>query len=187
MWTKEDLLKKTEAQVKGERFTHILGVIDTAIRLAHRFGVDPEKAEIAAILHDYCKAWDVERMKESLLAHNDSSWLSYSAVLWHSPVAMYVAREEFQIDDLELLYAIYYHTTGRAAMTPLEKVIWVADYIEPNRNFPGVEQARALAEDNLDQALLFGLSQTIKYLVDKGQAIYPLTFEAYNYYQLLRR
>lgn len=183
MWTKERLLEEAQKQVKQMRFTHILGVIETAIQLSKQFEVDPDQAEIAAILHDYCKAWGVERMKEVLLAHNDSSWLSYPAQTWHAPAAVYVIRKEFGIIDHDVLTSIYYHTTGRAGMSPLEKVIWVADYIEPNREFPGVEQARQLAETDLDAALRYGLTQTIEHLVVREQPIHPLTIEAYNYYQ----
>ncbi len=186
MWTKERLLEEVEKQVKPSRFTHILGVIDTAVELANENGVDHEKAEIAAVLHDYCKAWSPERMKEILLAHNDSSWLSYPAVTWHAPAAMYVVRQEFGIMDHELLTAIYYHTTGRAGMSPLEKILWVADYIEPNRDFPGVEEAREFAITDLDAALRLGLRQTIMHLIEREQPIHPLTVEAYNYYQIRR-
>jgi predicted HD superfamily hydrolase involved in NAD metabolism len=182
MWNKQELLLKTEQQVNQKRFTHILGVIETAVKLATQVGADPEKAEVAAILHDYCKAWSKDRLKEVLLAHNDVNWLEYPAVLWHAPAAVYVARESLGIDDPEILNAIYYHTTGRANMTLLEKVIWIADYIEPNRDFPGVEQARKLADTGLNEALRYGLGQTITHLVEKGFPIYPLTIEAYNYY-----
>lgn len=186
MWNKEKLLEATEKQVNPNRFTHILGVIETAIELAQAFGVDSNKAEIAAILHDYCKAWSPERLKETLLAHNDTNWLSYPVPTWHAPAAVYTVQHEFGIMDSDLLNAIYYHTTGRKNMSLLEKVIWVADYIEPNRNFPGVELARELVKTDLDAALCYGLTHTIRHLAEREQPIHPLTIEAYNYYQSRR-
>lgn len=182
MWDKEKLLEAAQSQVNPKRFTHILGVVETATRLANTIGVDPNIAEVAAILHDYCKAWTPERLKETILAYNDTNWLSYPTPTWHAPAAYYTIQEEFGIMDHDLLNAIYYHTTGRAKMSPLEKVIWVADYIEPNRNFPGVEQARDLVKIGIDDALRFGLKETIRHLTEQEQLIHPLTLDAYNYY-----
>lgn len=182
MWNKEILLEATRKQVKDARFNHILGVIDTAKQLARNNMVDVEAAEVAAILHDYCKAWSAEQLKEILITNQDSSWLDYPLQTWHAPAAFYIAQQQFGIMEHDLLHAIYYHTTGRARMSPLEQVLWVADYIEPNRVFPGVETARALASEQLDAALRFGLIQTMQYLVEHQQRVHPLTLEAYNYY-----
>ncbi|CCQ93704.1 conserved hypothetical protein [[Clostridium] ultunense Esp] len=187
MWSKEELLRKTKEQVKEKRFNHILGVVKTAADLAERFGADPEKAEIAAILHDYCKEWPVERLRNLLIKHEDLLWLRFSPVLWHAPAAAYVAREEFQIGDQEIFDAIYYHTTGRAGMSLLDEVIWLADYVEPGRDFEGVEEARRLTVKSLAEGMRFGLKHSIAYLLKKEEAIYPLTFEAYNHYMLYRK
>lgn len=182
MWNKEDLLAAAQKQVKAARFTHIVGVIETSTQLAQQYGVDTDQAEVAAILHDFCKAWSPEQLKRVLLSQCDSSWLSYPTPTWHAPAARYVVSSELEINDIEILNAIYYHTTGRANMSPLERIIWVADYIEPNRNFPGVEIARELAQNDLNAALSFGLKQTIQHLLELGQQIHPLTIEAYNHY-----
>lgn len=182
MWTIEQLLAETQKQVKPSRFNHILGVVNTAKSLAKEVGIDVDQAEIAAILHDFCKEWSKEKLQNILIEHHDTDWLSYSAVTWHAPVAAYIAGQQFGIHDCDVFNAIYFHTTGRAHMSLLEKVIWVADYIEPNRDFTGVEVARDLAKVSLDEALCYGLHSTIQYLMSKQQSIHPYTFEAYNYY-----
>lgn len=187
MWEKEDYLQQVKAQVKEKRFKHILGVMETAVELAKAYGADPKKAEIAAILHDFCKEWPLEEMRKILEQHQDLLWLQYSPVLWHAPVATYVVKERFQLEDQEILDSIYYHTTGRAGMSLLEEVIWVADYIEPGRSFDGVEEARKLAKKDIQDAMRFGLKQTIYDLLEREEAIFPLTFEAYNHYSLKKR
>lgn len=182
MWSIDSLLAEVKGQVNPNRFQHILGVIDTAKKLAQQVGVDVTKAEIAAILHDYCKEWRKEELQNILINHLDTHWLSYSMATWHAPVGAYVAQQKFDIIDCDIFNAIYFHTTGRARMSLLEKVIWVADYIEPGRSFPGVEVARDLAKVSLDEALCYGLKSTIQYLTNREQTIHPYTFEAYNYY-----
>lgn len=182
MWKKEEYLQEARAQVKEKRFRHILGVAETAVSLAKAYGADPEKAEVAGILHDYCKEWPVEKMRGVLTQHQDLMWLRFSPVLWHAPVAAYVVRERFGISDSGILDAIYYHTTGRAGMSLLEEVVWIADYIEPARSFDGVEEARRLAQRSLKEAIRYGLKETILHLLEKEERIYPLTFEAYNDY-----
>lgn len=186
MWDKAKLMEEARKQVNPARFHHIMGVVETARLLAAKYGVDVDKAEVAAILHDYCKSWSKEQLQGLLLAHEDSAWLNFPHQTWHAPAAFYVVQQEFGITDGSILDAIYYHTTGKAQMTTIAKVIWVADYIEPHRHFVGVEQARVLAEDNIDDALSFGLSQTILHLVERKQSIHPLTVEAYNYYHTRR-
>jgi predicted HD superfamily hydrolase involved in NAD metabolism len=84
------------------------------------------------------------------------------------------------VTDPEILQAVRYHTTGRAGMSLLEKVVCVADYIEPNRNFPGVEDIRSLAEQDLNEALAVALGGTIRFLIEQRKTVYPLTLIAYN-------
>lgn len=106
--------------------------------------------------------------------------LKYSSELWHAPVGAYLVKKEVGIDDQDILTAIEFHTSGRPNMTLLEKVIYVADYIEPGRHFPGVEEVRELAEQDLDLALIQSLKNTVSFLMKKNQPVFPDTLATYN-------
>lgn len=178
---REVALKIVKDQLTEHRYQHTLGVVETAIKLAKRFGGDVKKAELAAIFHDYAKFRPKEEMKE-IIAGNDfpQDLLEYNAELWHAPAGAFLANKEAGITDFEVLDAIRYHTSGRPGMTLLEKIIYLADYIEPGRHFPGVDEVRDLAEINLDQALLKAVQNTIMFLMKKNQTVYPDSFHTYN-------
>jgi len=182
LWTdREALLAQVRAQMHEKRYQHTLGVAESARRLAERYGADPKKAELAGFVHDYCKCWPVERMRQILIRHDyPQDLLHGEKELWHSFAGAIVIQSELGITDPEVLQAVRYHTTGRPGMSLLEKVVCVADYIEPNRSFPGVEQIRELAEKNLDEALAAALGGTIRFLIEQRKTVYPLTLDAYN-------
>lgn len=178
---REALLEKVRAQMHDKRYQHTLGVAASAKQLAERFGADPKKAELAGFLHDYCKCWPVEKMFEILARHDmPPELLVGEKELWHAFAAAIVIQTELGVTDTEILQAVRYHTTGRAGMSMLEKVVCVADYIEPNRNYPGVEEIRTLAQHDLDAALAHALGGTIRFLIEKQKTVYPLTLIAYN-------
>ncbi|MBS4199741.1 bis(5'-nucleosyl)-tetraphosphatase (symmetrical) YqeK [Bacillus sp. FJAT-49732] len=178
---REKAIEIVGKKIKGPRFQHTLGVVDTAIKLAEKYGANREQAEIAAIFHDYAKLLPISELKNILKeGQEDDSLLLYHPELWHGPAAAYILKKEFSIEDEEILNSIRFHTTGRSNMSLLEKVIYLADYIEPGRSFPGVNETRELAEKDLDQAVFKAISNTISFLVEKKAAIYPDTFEAYN-------
>lgn len=178
---RQQMIDKVRAEMPERRWLHTEGVMATAIKLANRYGEDPERAELAAILHDVAKYWAVDR-QAAIIRDNGlpQDVLDYDKELWHAPVGAWVAEHEYGVSDLEVLDAIRYHTSGRRAMTKLDKVIWLADYIEPGRDFPGVDGIRALAEQHLERAVLAGLDGTINFLIAKGKRIYPVTVEARN-------
>ncbi|NGQ94176.1 HD domain-containing protein [Brevibacillus sp. SYP-B805] len=182
LWAdREKLLAQVRAQMNQKRYDHTLGVADAARTLAERYGADPDKAELAGILHDYCKCWPVEKMREILVRHDmPRELIDGDKELWHAFVGAVVIQTELGVTDPEILQAVRYHTTGREGMSLLEKVVCVADYIEPNRSFPGVDEIRRLAEKNLDEALAFALGGTITHLVERKKQVYPLTLLAYN-------
>nr|WP_091837069.1 bis(5'-nucleosyl)-tetraphosphatase (symmetrical) YqeK [Marininema halotolerans] len=168
-------------ELNRSRFEHTERVVDTALILAKRFGADPVKAEQAALLHDICKCWSEEKLKEHIVRGDyPNDLLQYNKELWHAPVGAYVVQKDLGIVDKEVLDAICYHTSGRPHMTLLDKVIFVADYMEPARRFPGVEEVRQLAESDLDRALLKSLDNTLLFLIQKGMTVYPLTLSARN-------
>ncbi|TCP69291.1 bis(5'-nucleosyl)-tetraphosphatase (symmetrical) YqeK [Baia soyae] len=173
------LLQATKKQLKPERFEHTLRVVDTAVELAKRFGADPPKAKIASILHDYCKFWSREQLTQWIKrCQLPLDLLEYHKEIWHAPVGAEVAREEFGIVDEDILQSIRSHTVGRPGMSTLEKVVYLADYIEPGRRFPGVDEVRRLAEIDLDVAVLQAMDNTILFLQSQQQPIYPLAIAA---------
>lgn len=179
----EQLIESTRRELPRARFEHTLRVQKLAVKYAEQMGIDKERTSIAAILHDYCKFWSNEKLISWIRKYNlPNDLLDYHPELWHAPVGAEVAARHFGITDQEILQAIRYHTTGRPQMSQLEKIIFLADLLEPARRFPGVEELRALAANDFDQAIWKALDQTIGYLIEKQQKIYPLTLMARNYF-----
>ena len=171
-----------ENLVKG-RYLHTLGVVETAKRLAKIYGVDIKKAEIAALAHDIAKNLSPQELLKVIGENNiDLSFDEKNTrELWHSIVGPIMAREHFEIEDDEILSAIRWHTTGKENMSKLDKIIYLADMIEPSRDFSGVEELRNVSKDDLDKAMLNALTHTIKYLLEKGCLIDINTMKARNY------
>lgn len=177
----ESLREATRKQMPDKRWKHTLGVVETAIKLAKRFGGNPDKAELAALLHDYSKAWPIDRMEEIIRQQQlPEELLHFDKELWHAHVGAWAVQTEHQITDEEVLNAIRYHTSGRANMTKLDKIICLADYMEPGRDFPGVGKIRELAKHNIEEALVAGFDSTIELLIERGKRIFPLTVLARN-------
>ena len=159
----EELREKIKLWQEEKRYEHTLGVMYTASALAMRYGEDVEKALVAGLLHDVAK--------------------SFSTNLGHAPMGAKMAKEEFGIDDAYITDAICYHTTGRPNMTLLDKIIYVADYIEPNRDkAPNLANLRKLAFDDIDACLRAILEDTLNYLKEQGKEIDDMTELAYRYY-----
>ncbi|MEH7093794.1 bis(5'-nucleosyl)-tetraphosphatase (symmetrical) YqeK [Neobacillus vireti] len=178
---REKALALVKIQLTEHRYQHTLGVMETSISLAEKYGADVKKAEIAAIFHDYAKFRSKDEMKEIIQSQGlPQDLLLFNTELWHAPVGAYLVEKEAGVRDLEVLDAIRYHTSGRPNMTLLEKVIYLADYIEPGRHFPGVEEVREIAKENLEKALVKAIQNTILFLMKKNQTIYPETFYTYN-------
>ena len=176
-----EALKIVKEQLPKKRYEHTLGVEATAIQLAKMYGADVEKASLAALLHDYAKYYPVEEMKAIILAEQlDQRLLSFHYELWHAPVGAWLMLKKGYITDEDILNAIRYHTTGRRNMSLLEKIIYLADYIEPGRSFPGVDEVRALAKVDLNKALLQAVTNTVIFLATKQQLIFPDTLGMYN-------
>ncbi len=184
MWRQISLLKEQlKREVSESRYLHSLEVAKYSVLLAKRFNADPIKAEAIGILHDYCKDWEPYQLKNYIKEHEEltTELLDYSEELWHGPVASLVISKEFGITDLEFIQAVRYHSTGRAGMGLQEKIICVSDYIEPTRDFAGVEKIRLLAEYDLNLATVAVFDGVIKFLLERNARIYPLTFEARNW------
>lgn len=178
---KKEAITLVENHLTKERFEHTLRVAETAVMLASKYHVSEEKAELAAIFHDYCKYRSLREMKNIIqTTYLPKDLLLYHHELWHGPVASVKIEEEYGITDDEIKSAIYYHTTGRANMSKLELVVFVADYTEPGRSFPGLDEVREMANVDLIKAAWMVSRNTIQYLMQKNNRIYPDTFHAYN-------
>ncbi|MHA0855734.1 bis(5'-nucleosyl)-tetraphosphatase (symmetrical) YqeK [Paenibacillus sp. CMAA1364] len=180
-YSRSELIEVVSSQMPTKRWEHTKGVMETAVKLAEQYGADPLKADLAAILHDVAKYWPVDKLRMILVDHQLSDdLLLYNKQLWHAEVGAFVARYDYGIVDSEVLDAIRYHTSGRVGMTLLDKVVCLADYMEPGRDFPGVNNIRELAKDSLEEGLIAGLDTTINFLVSRKQVIFPLTVLARN-------
>lgn len=175
----KDLRSVALSYLKGKRVPHVLGTEQEAIRLAERYGADVGKAQIAALLHDCTKKLDMEEQlalcAQYGIALDD---LEQKALkLLHAKTGAAVARDVFGVDE-EVYNAIWWHTTGHGHMTLLEKVIYLADYIEPSRDFPGVEELRRVCYEDLDRGLLMGLEMTVREMEEMGNPVHRATLEA---------
>ncbi|OMC69310.1 hypothetical protein BK126_14890 [Paenibacillus sp. FSL H7-0326] len=179
--SRDDLIKAVSEQMPPQRWKHTQGVMETAVILAERFGADPRKADLAAILHDVAKYWPVNEMEKVIRENGlNQDLLLHDKQLWHSEVGAFVAERDYGVTDSEVLNAIKWHTSGRVNMSLLDKVVCLADYIEPGRDFPGVNNIRELAEHSLEEALLAGFDGTISHLITLKKVIYPLTLFTRN-------
>jgi len=174
--------REVERRLSTERFRHTLAVAETAASLAKRHGADEKKAVVAALLHDIAKEYPRNRLlKESLdfgIVLSDIE-LREEALI-HGPLGAAIAEHEFGISDPDILAAIHFHTTGREGMSLLERIVFLADYIEPGRAFPGVDAVRDLAWTSLDKAIVLTLDQGLVYLIKRGKLIHPDAIAARN-------
>lgn len=184
MWSEDKMVEYLKTNLKPKRFNHSIGVRDTAVKLAEIYGEDVDKARIAGLIHDCAKYVPDKEMIDSYENHGnkvDDVEKNMPAIL-HGKVGSYVAKEIMGVEDKDILNAIAYHTTGRVNMSVLEKIIYIADYIEPSRDFPGVDNLRNIAfNENLDKALILSFDNTIKYVIDGNQLLHKDTIEARNY------
>jgi predicted HD superfamily hydrolase involved in NAD metabolism len=180
-YTRDQIIKEVRAAMSEKRFNHVLRVEETAIQLAKKYEADVEKTSIAALLHDYAKEQPASEMRDLIISENlDLDLLQYGPAIWHGPVGAVLARREFEVEDEEVLRAIHFHTIGAPEMSVIEQIIYVADYIEPGRDFDGVEKARELADFSLEEAVRFENIETIRRLVEREVQIYPKAIDAYN-------
>ena len=183
--------KYLKKHLTKERYHHTVGVAYTAMSMAMKYNPQPDnnefmiKAEIAGLLHDCAKCMDNDK-KIRICNKNQISYSKIEAenpYLLHGQVGAYIARKEFDILDEDILNAITWHTTGRPDMSLLEKIIFVADYIEPSRRpIPELNLIRQLAFTDIDQAVIKILENTLKYLNEKGNPIDDMTQKTYDSY-----
>jgi predicted HD superfamily hydrolase involved in NAD metabolism len=184
----EQINDKLKKKLTTSRYTHTLGVAYTAACMAMRYGADMEKAYIAGLLHDCAKCMtDDDKIKKCIENGIDISDAERKTPsLLHAKLGAWYASHKYDIRDEEICSAIRYHSTGRPYMTTLEKIIFVADYIEPNRNkAPNLDAIRNLAFDDLDRAVCVVARDTLAYLVGNNADVDETTQMTYDYYASL--
>ncbi|MDO5142132.1 MAG: bis(5'-nucleosyl)-tetraphosphatase (symmetrical) YqeK [Eubacteriales bacterium] len=169
------------SRLKGYRYPHSLGVERAARWLAERYGGDVDKACAAAILHDITKHLSPQEQLNLCEKYGiiPCAVEKKEAKMLHGKTAAAIARTEYGMPE-DVCAAIACHTTGRAGMTVLDKILYLADYIEETRDFSGVDKARELAQHSMDRALLYCYDQTLTDLVARGKSIHSDTIAAYN-------
>ena len=188
---KYDFIKMQKKLVKyldEDRFAHTLGVMYTCASLAMVHGYDLEDAQVAGLLHDCAKCIPNKKKLKLCSQHNISvtAFEEEHPFLLHAKLGAYIARKKYDITDEEILSSITYHTTGRREMSLLEKIVYIADYIEPMRNkAPNLDKIRKLAFQDLDECLYEILKDTLEYLDENPQNVDDTTKEAFSYYKEL--
>ena len=181
----EKCRKLLKESISSKRYIHSIGVSNTAACLAMRYGYDCRNSYLAGLLHDCAKGMSgAELLDAAAKAGLEVSEIEEeNPELLHSKVGSIIAKEKYKIDDEEILSAIYYHTTGRPGMTLNEKIIFVADYIEPNRtNLSELDKIRAVAFSDIDKAIAMMCRNTLDHLKCNGNAIDRTTVDTYKYY-----
>lgn len=180
------LEEHVKASMTAFRFRHTLGVVETAKDLAVMYGVDSDKATIAALLHDIAKEFTSTKKREFCKEHDIyvDDFLQTNIHLIHGAIGAYIAQEDFNIEDKDILNAIINHTLGDYNMSKLEKVVYVADMIEPNRKkHKEIDELRKIAYTDLDQAMLFALNYSVNYLKATKKDVHPILYSIIEEYE----
>ena len=179
----DELKSLLKDRLTEKRYLHSLAVADEAARLAEILEADVQKMYVAGLLHDICKNETAEQqlqlfsqfgiMLTDIEKASPSVWHAYSGALY--------IKNVLGIDDEDIISSVRYHTTGKADMTLSEKIIYIADLTEVNRDYPDVDVVRALLKDDIDKAIIYVLKYTLKKLVADNKPIHPNTLDAYNF------
>ena len=179
--SRQELLSKVAQQMSKKRFKHVCGVEKAALELAKANNCELEKASVCALVHDYAKEHsDQEFIRVIKEQKMDADLLNWNNNIWHGIVGAKIIEAQLGITDPEILSAVEKHTVGAPEMTVLEQILYVADYIEENRDFPGVAQARQIASQSLTRAVEFETKATILHLLENEKTIYPAAILTYN-------
>ena len=180
-------LKQAKELVRGrlsdKRYEHTINVKKMAVKLAKHYGTDPEQAALAALLHDAAKELPKDEMRAIMQAHPEyaQGGEARPTPVWHGICAAILARTEWGVTDEAVLSAIACHTAGKAGMTQLDKILYLADMTSAERDWPGVDDLRALEMQDLDRALCDALKRSIDFVEEKGGSLDPESVAAYEY------
>jgi predicted HD superfamily hydrolase involved in NAD metabolism len=183
MNTLEVIQERLKRVLSNKRYIHSENVMATAVKLASKYKLDESKAALAGMLHDCARDIKGEELYMQCETHGVKldSITKLQPELLHAPLGSKLASSLYQVKDKDILDSIQFHTTGCKDMSLLSKVIFMADYIEPKRNFPGIEEVRILTYNDIDSALLLALDKTIRFIISRGHLVHPDTIDARNY------
>ncbi len=174
-----------EQSIPPKRFKHSMRVYETALDMAKALQLTKEETEkiaISSLLHDCGREVGSKESvaKATELGLKIDAVELHQPILLHAKIGVYNAMHKYGVTDEEILDGIRYHTTGAAGMTTLAKVVYLADMIEPARDFPGIDKLREVSYKNLDKAMLMAYGNTMRYLLDEGLLLHPRCIEGYN-------
>ena len=184
----DQILKSVKKVQTKQRYSHTIGVAYTAASLAMKYDISIEQAFLAGILHDCAKCISDEKLLQKCEQHSIviSDFERQNPYLLHSKLGSFYANYKYEIKDQEILNSIIYHTTGKPNMSMLEKIIFVADYIEPSRfKASNLAEIRKIAFEDIDKTVFIILKDTIDYLTKKKSPIDSTSIETYDYYKKL--
>ena len=181
-YIKKKISDYIEKNLSEKRRIHTEGVRKTAVMLAEKYGEDVDKAEVAALCHDMYRGINIDLLNDYVNQLGlDKKYLD-NPNLAHGKIAAVMIKKEYGIDDQDIINAVSFHTTGRAGMSELEKIIYLADAIEPGRDYPSVNQLIEAVDRGLDEALIMSLERTIEYVRQQGHFLDEDTLKARDYY-----
>ena len=170
------------SRLSDKRYEHTINVKKMAVKLAKHYGTDPEQAALAALLHDAAKELPKDEMRAIMQAYPEyaQGGEARPTPVWHGICAAILARTEWGVTDEAVLSAIACHTAGKAGMTQLDKILYLADMTSAERDWPGVEKLRKLELKDLDAAMLAALKQTNDFVLSQGKPLDPMSKAAYE-------
>ena len=184
----DEIYKKVESKLKDHpsRLKHTLGVLEVAVELAKIYSVDTESASIAALYHDYTKYDEIHDQIKDLDPKDIEDYRQFP-IMYHALSAEKKLMQDFGITDSDILNAIRYHIWGRPRMSVLEKIIFIADYVEPNRHMEDITEIRNIAKTDLNRAVYRIMASSNAFLIQKGIKPSPLQLQATHYYEEVTR
>ena len=185
-----DIEEKIKKVQDSERFHHTIGVMYTAAALAMAYGEDTERARLAGLLHDCAKCVPNGEKADICMkcGLSVSDFERNNPAILHGKLGAYYARHKYNVDDDEICSAIRYHTTGKPNMTVLEKIVFIADYIEPDRDeMPRLGEIRQMAFTDMNKCTAMIMSDTLTHLKESNRAIDDETVRAYEYYKIYEK
>lgn len=179
----ENIEEMLKIELSEKRFKHSIRVMETSEKLAKQYKQDQEKAKIAGLLHDCARELADDELKNMLFLNSIpiNEVEETQPMLLHARGSAIYAKEKYGIIDEEILEAIACHTTGKANMSEIDKIVFLADYIEPGRKFSGVDEVRNLAYNDIGSALTMAFKNTIVHVVGRGNMLHPETVSAFNW------
>ncbi|NMA86887.1 MAG: HD domain-containing protein [Tissierellia bacterium] len=177
------MYEKLKRDIGVGRYNHSLLVMETSVELAKFYNCSIEEAKLAGLLHDCGKFQDKTKILKTIAEFDIilDNIMEKNIALAHGPLGEFIAKEKYNIQNENVLNAIRYHTTGRENMSLLEKIVFIADLIESSRKFPGVEEMRKLAYENLNKAIILALDNNIQFVIKRNNLLHLDTVRARNY------